>query len=118
MKSAPARENAKPAGAPARAETPMRPAFALCALLALAFTSAPALAHDTHGPCPGSRTLLNGALVHVDLYGPGCVGATVTIPRAACAFGEIHLFSGIHTPVLSGDGCETGVVIETLELLP
>jgi hypothetical protein len=90
---------------------------ALSLTLFLAFSAAPALAHETHGPCPGSTTAV-GSVVHVDVYTRGCLGAAVTVPRLACTLADAHLVSGLHNPILSGSGCETGVILETLELLP
>lgn len=93
--------------------------LALLVLAALLSSAAPALAHEAHGPCQPSQTVGNGA-VHVDRYNGECVGATVTIPLARCIFSDIHLIPSLHTPVLHGDGCETGVIVHRIEpgLLP
>lgn len=95
--------------------------FALLVLAALlCLAAAPALAHETHGPCQTSRSVGRSPLVHVDVYSFNCVGATVTSPLVACAFEDIHVLIGLHTPVLHGNGCETGVIVSPTEthLLP
>lgn len=85
--------------------------------LALLAASAPVLAHESHGSCPRSTTLV-GTVVHVDLYVNDCVGATVTVPHAACPLDDMHPLPGVHAPLLHGNNCETGVLVEAPTLLP
>ena len=104
---------------PLATAVPMRLAIpTLAAFLLLA--AAPALAHDTHGPCSMSKSIGKGDVVHVDVYGYNCLGATVWSPYVYCAFPDVHVLMGLHTPVLAGPGCETGVILSPTEthLLP
>ena len=82
----------------------------------LAFAAGPALAHATHGGCGSSLSVTNGP-VHLDVYTRDCVGAAVIIPNARCVLQEDHIFLGVHTPILNGEGCETGVILERADLL-
>lgn len=92
----------------------MRSLPLLVLLLALAASPA-ALAHNPHGPCTTSRSLTPTGLVHVDLYnGDGCGGATARVGPALCGGADPHVFVGVHTPILHGRGCETGVVLEPM----
>jgi hypothetical protein len=95
----------------------MRSTLVLLTTAFLALAAGPALAHDTHGPCTTSKTLVDTAVVHVDLYSRSCAGATVASPIAWCAGTDLHVLSGVHAPVLYGNGCETGVLLAPITLL-
>ena len=84
----------------------------LLPLLALLLCFAlPASAHYAHDECSSSRSVVNGQLVHVDLYGGPCRGATASLPFVYCSEHEEHPFSGIHVLYFEGDGCQTGALI-------
>lgn len=78
----------------------------------LLLAAAPALAHQDHAPCQNSRSVTRPGSLHVDVYERDCVGVTVSSDAAWCAFNDTHIFVGIHTPILHGFGCETGVIFE------
>lgn len=86
----------------------------LTALLLLALAPTTALAHNSHGGCSTSTTVLNTGGVHVDVYTRFCAGAAVYMPASDCALNDVHVLSGVHTPVLSRYQCETGVILEFL----
>ena len=93
----------------------MRIPTLLAASLALAFLAPAASAHTDHDPCPYS-TSLTGGLVHVDRWSAGCVGLAVSAPELAECATRLHThFGGLHVFVLYGSGCQTGVILETLE---
>lgn len=96
----------------------MRATLLAATLLALLASAAPALAHGTHGPCYSNITLLDTSVVHVDLYLTPCQGATVETTNLDCVINEVHLTAAVHTPVLAGDGCETGLILEAQDVLP
>lgn len=84
----------------------------LAALLALA---PPAAAHHDHDPCPYSVTLFDAGVVHVDRWSAGCQGVAVSTDLADCS-GFVHEhFGGFHVFAVSGTGCQTGLILETLE---
>jgi hypothetical protein len=86
----------------------------LATTLLLVLAPATALAHNTHGPCTSSRTILDSPTVHVDVYVGNCRGVATYFPIAECAFGDVHVVRGLHTPVLHDGQCETGVIHQVL----
>lgn len=99
-----------------RRPDPMRTLLVFTCLLA--FAAAPALAHNPHDPCYSSRSLNVGFLLHVDSYNRPCIGVIVTTPIAACMDNDPHVYHEVHTPILHGNGCETGVVVYLPPSLP
>lgn len=81
--------------------------------LLLLLATLPAAAHYGHDDCTTSRTVVPGTLVHADHYTGRCQGATASLPFVLCSEHETHLLTGVHVLLLEGDGCQTGVLVET-----
>ncbi|HWH08071.1 MAG TPA: hypothetical protein VNX21_02660 [Candidatus Thermoplasmatota archaeon] len=93
----------------------MRARTLVLALLALASVAPVAAAHYDHDPCPFSTSQTRG-VVHVDVWRFGCLGAAVSFPELVDCTTRFHThFGGVHVFVLYGSGCQTGVILETLE---
>ena len=90
------------------------PSTAAVLLIAVALSPLAAAHHD-HEPCPVSSATVVSSIVHVDRWRAGCIGLAVSSDLADCSeFLHVHS-GGFHVFVLSGTGCQSGIILENLE---
>lgn len=85
--------------------------LALTTTLLLLSTAAPlAAAHFGHDGCTSTTLVHNG--VHVDVYDRPCAGVVAYTNASSCPDRDFHdIIQDVHVLVLSGLGCQTGVVL-------